>query len=79
MSNDSRFQQQWQMMDQWASIIHKWYNIPQSLVFTGSDLKTALLKDKTLKLEMQRDDSKHRPSGIFHSSYKPGSINMHGF
>ena len=67
------------MADQWASIIHKWYDIPKPLVFNGSNLKMAVFADKTLKLELKGNESEFRPSRIFHNSYKPNGSRVHGF
>ena len=59
--------------------MHKWYDIPKSLEFTGCEVKTAMFGDESLKLDMHKSETQPNTNGIFHKKYKLSKRVVHGF
>jgi hypothetical protein len=66
---------QWRTANHIATLCHKWFTIPEPLLFNGNDLNNALLKDPALKLDIKAEKLAPNQFGTYHDTYWPGDTN----
>ena len=71
LCSEPRFQHKWRTADDFATLCHKWFTIPEPLQFNGNDLNSALLRDPSLKLDIKAEKSAPNQFGIYHDVYRP--------
>jgi hypothetical protein len=75
LRSEPRFQHKWRTADDFATLCHKWFTIPEPLQFNGNDLNSALLRDPSLKLDIKAEKSAPNQFGIYHDTHRPKDSN----
>ena len=76
LRSEPRFQHKWRTADDFATLCHKWFTIPEPLQFDGNDLHKALQKDPALKLDIKAEKSAPNQFGIYNDKVRPRRDNV---